>query len=176
MQLMRLQQVFVGFIFCFLAGCVRDEPSQKISKLNFRIVMRPSFHNSAEFEFLEVDSGIHMSCIMRERQHRDELPPEVYKSTQLICNDVHIKWIKQLIEKTHVQQPEQRLVMTDGMPVWYVEVKNEDTSFLYFRSARIQHDSLGFNTTRHAISMLKLIVQDSIVVNHVGKLESYISD
>src|SRR5688572_29677736 len=92
-QFMRLKQVFVGLIIILLVGCGRVEPSQKTRRLNFQIVMRPSFHNSAEFEFREVDSGIHMSFIMRERQHRDEVPPEVYKSTQLISNDVHINRI-----------------------------------------------------------------------------------
>ena len=161
-------------VIAILASCGGGTENEKnLSAFAFRVILRPSFDESAEITVSKNKEKQEAVFLLMERDGNDRMTDTFYFKTINISNDLITQFKSEVIQKTVIPQPPQPQGVRDGMSVRYTLIENGDTSSLFFRNPNIARDTIGYKITKQVIENLRLIMADSIVSNYLSDVESY---
>jgi hypothetical protein len=164
------------FVFCLFSCGHNSGTNRTNDTVNFKVLINPSFDESATFILSKVDTLQQLKCTILDGNRNDRPTNTFYTKTILLSDEQFNKFDTAVIQKTRIKQTPQHEGCCDGINFQFVVTHNNDTSMLHFGNLSINLDTTACKIIGLTLDNLALLYKDSIINDYFNDVRSYIYD
>jgi hypothetical protein len=144
--------------------------------INFKVLINPSFDESATFILSKVDTLQQLKCIILDGNRNDRPADTFYSKTILLSDEQFNKFDSAVIQKTRIKQTPQNEGCCDGIYFQFTLKYNTDSSMLHFGNLSIRSDTTACKIIGLTLDNLAFLYKDSVISDYFNDINSYIYD
>ena len=170
-----MQKILFSILFLlFFIGCKEAQKNEKENNVFFTVIISPAFLERAEIIISKIDGIQEIQFLLKEANANDRPADTFYYKRIVLSENQFQKLYSGLIQKTNSVNSIEKKGMRDGINFIFTHIENKDTSILSFRSPSKETDTAAFRFIEKSFSDFRSIFEDSIIIDYLEDVETYI--